>query len=77
MSKHLCLSCRLAEWSKTETGRLRPSGDGRCKWVPPHIPTPAAWAWNFGKGQPKPSWGWINRRPSAPYTECETYEKSA
>lgn len=73
---HLCLTCKLAEWRKTATGRRHPSGVGKCGWKPAHIPTPAAWAWGISNNrQPAgPVWGQIERIPRAPITECETYE---
>ena len=27
-----CKSCKFAEWEKTATNRLSPTGRGRCKW---------------------------------------------
>ena len=78
--KHLCLTCKLAEWKRTENGRLHPNGQGKCRWKPAHIPTPKAWNWGWRHytelTQPVPRWGEIDRRPRANYliTECETYE---
>lgn len=75
MIEHMCLTCKLAEWKKTVSGRLHPDGSGRCRWKPGHIPTPASWRWDTWRGkQPVPAGGRIERRPSKPITECETYE---
>lgn len=75
---HLCLTCKLAEWKRTITGRLHPSGDGKCGWKPPHIPIPAAMYW-IGRqldGSPSPTGGYINRTMVDTITECETYERA-
>lgn len=36
-----CVGCQYAEWDRTRTGRLSPSGDGRClfEWAPPPLPS--------------------------------------
>ena len=75
---HLCLTCNLAEWHRTDNGRLHPNGEGKCGWKPIHIPTPAAWRWGNGSTkQPIPEWGWIDHRPYRPIAECETYEEKS
>lgn len=40
-----CLGCRYTEWKKTKSGRLHPSGDGRCKYQcnVPKLPTSMWW----------------------------------
>lgn len=77
-ASHLCLTCKLAQWKKTTNGRLHPGGDGKCRWKPPHIPTPESWhwgGWSVAARQPTPlGGGYIMRRPEKPITECETYE---
>jgi len=37
-----CLNCRFAEWERTKTGRLHPSGEGECMYRPPQpvLPEP-------------------------------------
>lgn len=54
-----CTHCIHAIWDKTKTGRLSPTGDGRCgkKLKPPKLP--AAFFWFSA---PKPVGGHINRR---------------
>lgn len=74
MTQHLCLTCKLAEWKKTPSGRLNPSGEGRCTWRPAYIPTATAWHWAFDRAQPVPVGGWITRRPAKPIVQCETYQ---
>jgi hypothetical protein len=29
----VCANCKFAEWDKTASGRLHPSGGGLCKWT--------------------------------------------
>jgi len=56
-----CKDCKYAEWDKTTTGRLHPSGDGKCTY-PFKVPKlPAAMYW-IGRTVPEPSGGQINRR---------------
>jgi hypothetical protein len=71
-----CLSCRFALWRRTSTGRLHPSGDGRCMWKGWRdwkIPGCMYYAWS-GATQlaPKPDGGHINRRE--PITSCPCWE---
>ena len=55
-----CTDCKHALWDETSTGRLHPSGDGRCKY-PFKIPElPGAFYWPFG--EPEPCGVAINRR---------------
>ncbi len=35
-----CATCRHAEWERTANGRLHPSGQGRCTFMPPDTPMP-------------------------------------
>lgn len=54
-----CTHCIHAAWERTKTGKLHPSGDGRCtKTVQvPQLPQALYWL-----GEPKPCGGHINRR---------------
>jgi len=68
-----CTSCRFAEWKRTATGRLHPSGDGRCRWQMPEFALPKSMYWiGFGKGGPKPSGGHISRHDDG---DCPAQQK--
>lgn len=56
-----CLGCKYANWDKTETGRLHPSGRGVCSypWKLPKLPASMYWLGGF---EPKPNGGFISRR---------------
>lgn len=56
-----CIKCKHADWKRTDSGRLHPSGDGRCKYEWTCKPLPASMCW-IGRTTPKPSGGYINRR---------------
>jgi hypothetical protein len=53
-----CTKCKYAEWNKTKTGRLHPSGDGSCtyQYKIPKLPESMHWI-----TKPRPYGGWINR----------------
>ncbi len=56
-----CKGCKYAEWDKTKTERLHPSGDGKCTY-PFKTPTlPQSMYW-LGREAPMPNGGMINRR---------------
>ena len=55
-----CTNCKLAEWEKTKTGRLHPSGDGRCTYEYKVRVLPASMYWS-SRTIPRPSGGYINR----------------
>ena len=81
MSEHQCLTCKFAEWKRTASGRLHPSGDGKCTWTMPTIFMPlAAWGFNYQldlktNAIKPPSNMPIDRNPGwAKYTKCPTYE---
>lgn len=57
----VCVGCALAQWRTTGSGRLHPSGDGRCLWRFETVALPLAFNW-FGGRVPSPSGGYINRR---------------
>lgn len=59
-----CVGCIYAEWGRTTSGRLHPSGNGRCLYFkrnPRDQRIPAAFYWS-SLIPPMPSGGWINRR---------------
>lgn len=56
-----CNGCKYALWTRTEKGKLHPSGDGKCgkKIELPKLPASMWWLW---ESEPKPMGGYINRR---------------
>lgn len=54
-----CTYCIHAKWDRTETGRLHPSGDGRCTYMVVIHQLPVSMYW-IGPA-PSPSGGWISR----------------
>lgn len=74
---HSCMDCALAKWERTKTGRLHPSGDGRCQWKAPDIAVSAAFYFSGYKRKalPEPSGGYIERKQ--PYTDCPTWREKA
>ncbi len=71
MSRKTCVGCKFAAWDRTATGRLHPSGDGRCSYQYKLSQLPAAYSWI--QGEPKPWGGWINRREALP-TPCGLFQ---
>lgn len=65
-----CMNCGLANWHRTKTGALHPSGDGRCTWkfVPAAIPKSRYYVGGYSE----PSGGNIDRK--SPCTDCPTWE---
>ena len=55
-----CTDCKHAQWDRTMSGRLHPSGAGRCGYEYQVPPLPASWYWTLG-GAPRPAGGYINR----------------
>lgn len=56
-----CKDCKYAEWDRTKTGRLSPSGNGRCIY-PYKVPKlPASMYW-ISFSTPHPCGGNINRK---------------
>lgn len=55
-----CTNCKYARWERTNSGRLHPSGDGRCSYTYkiPELPQ----AYYFPFGEMHLSGGYINRR---------------
>lgn len=59
-----CTHCKYAQWDRTATGRLSPTGAGRCgyEYKLPPLPQAMYWGWSIGTAGPKPAGGRINRR---------------
>lgn len=66
-----CLDCKFAEWKTTATGRLHPSGGGRCRWVYPDIRLPVS-MYFFG-GEQRASGGHISRRDA--WRQCPQFQR--
>lgn len=60
-----CTHCAYAEWRRTSSGKLSPTGDGECRypWKMPALPRAFYWV---GKRAPDPCGGQINRRRELP-----------
>lgn len=73
-----CLTCKYADWQKTASGRLHPSGDGRCTWKMPEIKIPASMYFGHYAMSRTPSiaGGYISRHRGVIH-ECPTYEEDA
>ncbi|HAY09972.1 MAG TPA: hypothetical protein DCY18_08575 [Thauera sp.] len=70
--EHKCLTCRFAEWVRTDAGRLHPSGQGRCTWVGV---LPRSRSYPFSYRDDPPTGGFIERRPKTlVFLDCPTYE---
>lgn len=56
-----CTDCKHAEWARTKSGRLHPSGEGVCtyKWSAPELPAAMYWS---GDKAPIPFGGVISRK---------------
>lgn len=54
-----CTGCKYAEWKRTKSGKLHPSGDGECTfpWTMPPLPAAKYWV-----DRPFPYGGYIHRR---------------
>lgn len=72
MSKHLCLSCRHAEWAR-RNGRL--TGRGFCEVPNPEMPKLPAVKWWADTPWVKPLGGDIYRENKYPVLSCHFYEK--
>lgn len=44
-----CKDCRFAEWQKTASGRLSPTGAGRCTWKKTFLVPPQSFRYPDGK----------------------------
>jgi len=56
-----CKGCKYAEWDRTKTGRLSPTGDGECKYNY-KIPKLPVSMWFSGRVEPSIHGGHINRK---------------
>jgi hypothetical protein len=56
-----CTHCKYAEWKRTATGKLHPSGEGTCRYEVKMPRLPASKYW-YGYTAPQPFGGYINRR---------------
>ncbi|MGD9157191.1 MAG: hypothetical protein PVG39_02170 [Desulfobacteraceae bacterium] len=56
-----CIGCKYAKWDRTKTGRLSPTGEGRCTFAIKMPVLPTSMFWSF-RVEPNPSGGFINRR---------------
>jgi hypothetical protein len=54
-----CTDCIYADWQRTATGRLHPSGDGKCRKIICIPKLPPCYDW---LSTPYPAGGHINRR---------------
>ena len=66
-----CLNCGLATWLKTASGRLHPSGDGRCGWRWEKPKLPASFYWVGGGGM-SPCGGQLDRH-NLPKGDCSFF----
>ena len=66
-----CTKCGYANWERTKTGRLHPSGEGICSYVVKMPVLPASRYW-IGRSEPSPMGGLINRR-SELKNDCPHY----
>ena len=68
-----CVGCKHAEWDRAKTGRLSPTGYGKCKYPykTPKLPASMHWTWWNG---PEPSGGLINRKEEFK-EDCVYYEE--
>ena len=53
-----CKGCKYAVWHKTKTGRISPTGYGKCSYEYKVPPLPASMHW---LGVPQPVGGYIDR----------------
>ncbi len=61
MARHNCEGCKFADWERTTTGRLHPSGDGQCRYNYKLPQLPGSMFWPHDR-EPEPLGGRINRR---------------
>jgi hypothetical protein len=68
-----CTNCIYADWRRTASGRLHPSGDGKCGKVITIPQIPPCYYW-FDK--PRLAGGYINRRKELS-EHCPFYQRIA
>lgn len=67
-----CKHCRYAEWNRTASGRLSPTGDGRCAF-PIRMPAiPAAFYFVGSSERPPVVGGFVNRHRELK-RDCPTF----
>lgn len=67
-----CVGCAFAEWNKTKSGRLSPTGDGRCGYEVKLPQLPAAFYW---LGSASTGGGHINRKKEL-REHCPMYQRA-
>ena len=73
-----CVGCKYAQWKTTVSGRLHPSGDGKCEYPykVPELPASMYWSVYY----PSPYGGDINRHKEVKDRviefSCDTYGPS-
>ena len=72
--EHQCMTCQFANWRKTASGKMHPTGEGKCTYALSEMIIPASYYWiGFREKGPMPSGGRIDRR--APFSRrCPTYK---
>ncbi len=70
-----CNGCKHAKWDRTKSGRLHPSGVGRCVYPFKMPQLPAAMYWLTIR-EVKPCGGYINRREDLK-EHCPYFEREA
>lgn len=65
-----CKNCRYAVWKKTASGRLHPSGDGKCMFTWEPLPLPKSY---FGMSIPRPVLQGRSVDRHDPFKNCQTW----
>lgn len=71
-----CLDCRYADWDTTKTGRLSPTGGGRCKYEFKAQPLPNSMSFAGWSGNVLLLGGHINRKKKF-VNDCPCYQEEA
>lgn len=72
-----CANCKHAEWKRAKSGRLHPSGDGRCKYPWKMPPLPASMHWGGISGSPPLPWGGFISRKKEHADHCVYFERKS